>query len=335
MGFRRATILLTASGLAACAGPFADRKPAEDDVFSLRFADAKPSDDAPPATSDATQIDAVAMELSFERSDGRRLSSPRITTYVGQTARVTMLSTPPGLGGDPRRNEQGMWFSGCPQKTADGAIALGFRLKIARLKKPSGDAPSGAEIVPDRESIEITGARRLEPGAEGMLARVSNPDGSGPLLVLARARAYRVDAPLAAAEDPFTDEKLTRAFAGRTEHLRVTAVQVPRDIEPGVVIDETATPDVMKPMDGRILRDYEVITCVDSRLRIAGLFETGDATRSFVAEGTDDGRLAFSWTTNGAARTASVRPSAGRRFVAVANLEGGGTAGVLVSLDAD
>jgi hypothetical protein len=230
-----------------------------------------------------------------------------------------------------------MWIDACPQPTGDGGVSLGYRVRLAKLHAPAeasgGDSPAAA---PDREVVEFEGARRMEPRVQGMLGRVTSPDGSGPMFVLARVTPIRVDAPPPGSVDAGApDAKLSRAMSGPTLHLRVTAVVVPRPFEPGVVIDETATPDLMKPMNGRILRDFDLFTCVDSRTRIAGLLESGDKRNGLVAQARDDGLLDLTWTTNGVARTATIRPNEGRRFVALSQVDGGGTAGVLVAVDVD
>jgi hypothetical protein len=333
MTFRGLIVVIAASALGACAGPKSSTDPVEDDFFALKFVDAHPADAAAAPTSDASKTDAYAIEFSIERRDGRPLAAPRVTVYASQTATIALANQKPDDAAHPA---EGMWLSACPQPTSDGGVSLGYRVRLSKLKAPAATGGDAAAAPPEREIVEFEGARRMDVRAYGMLARVTSPDGSGPLLVLARVTPIRVDAPPPGIADPVaTDAKLARATSGRTLHLRVTAVVVPRPFEPGSVIDETATADVLKPLNGRILRDYELYTCVDSRVRIAGVLESGDKKSGLVAAGRDDGLVDLSWTANGVARTATVRPGTGRRFVALSQLDGGGTAGVLVALDAD
>jgi hypothetical protein len=337
MTFRGLLVVVAASALGACAGSKPSTDPGEDDFFTMKFADAAPVV-AAASTDDASKTDAYTIEFSFERRDGRRLAGPSVTVYASQSASITMADQPPdGAAEVAGRPPEGMWLDACPKPTGDGGVSLGYRVRLAKLRAPAESSGDGAAAVPrDREVVEFEGARRMEPRAQGLLARVTSPDGSGPLLVLARVTPIRVPAPPQGFVDVVApDAKLSRAASGRVLHLRVTAVAVPRPFEPGTVVDETATPDVMKPMGGRILRDFELYTCVDSRVRIAGLLESGDKKNGLVAEGRDDGAVDLSWTTNGVARTATIRPSAGHRFVALAQIDGGGTAGVLVAVDAD
>jgi len=337
MTFRGLLVVIAASALGACAGSKPPTDPGADDVYTLKFVDAAPVV-AAASTDDASKTDAYVIEFSFERRDGRRLAGPSITVYPSHSSTITMANKAPGDAADPSgRLAEGMWLEACPQPTGDGGVSLGYRVRLAKTRAPAESSGEGAATVPpDREVVEFEGARRMEPRAQGLLARVTSPDGSGPLLVLARVTTIRVPAPPPGVVDVAPpDAKLSRAASGRTLNLRVTAVVVPRPFEPGAVVDETATPDVMKPMNGRILRDFELFTCVDSRLRIAGLLESGDKRNGLVVEGRDDGDLALSWTTNGVAHTATIRPNAGRRFVALAQVDGGGTAGVLVAVDVD
>jgi hypothetical protein len=329
---RRLLLVILASSLGACAGS-KGAKP--DGLFSLKFDEGAPAVSAVVApTSDPSQVDAFTIEASFESADGRRLAAPHVTVYSGQAGRLS-LSTPSPDGSRAEatagRVDDGISFEVCPRRAGDGGVSLGFRVRVAKRGQADGDASSAA-----REAVEFEGARWLEPGVQGLLGRVAGPDDSGPILVLARVTPTRVDAPAPGALPAVgEDAGLSREMSGLTRHLRVTAVHVPRDFEPGLVIDETATPDVMKSLVGRVLRDYEVWTCVDSRVRIAGTLESGERTAAFVAAGREDGRLELSWTTTGGARNATVRPNAGRRFVALARVEGGGTAGVLVAVDVD
>jgi hypothetical protein len=334
MTFRGLAVVIAASALGACAGPKASTTPVADDFFTLKFADA-PAVMVLPSTDDPTKSDAYVIDFEFERRDGRVLAAPRVTVYASQTASLAMADLTPADADAAGRPAEGMWLDACPRPTGDGGVSLGYRVRLAKRRPPAESSDDGAAAA-GLEVVEFEGARRLEPRVQGLLARVTSPDGTGPLLVFARVTTIRVDAPppgFDVGTNP--DAKIARATTGRTLHLRMTAVAVPRPFEPGAVIDETATPDMLKPLNGRILRDFELYTCVDSRVRIAGLLESGDKKSGLVAEGRDDGTFDLAWTSSGVARTATIRPSAGRRFVALSQIDGGGTAGVIVAVDAD
>ncbi len=334
MKFRVLLVASAAAASSACAGPNSAGRPVDDGFFTMPFADATSEDAAPAPPPQARQIDAYTVELSFEQAGGRRIAAPSVVTIDGRTASVELRNAPPGGASSDdesaRRGPEGAWFSVCPHRAADGGVTLGFRVRLARMKA----APSAGDASPGLESVEFEGARWIEKGVTAELGRVTSPDGSGSMLVLAHVTSHLVDLPGDDDGSP-SDDPLRREMSGHTRHLRLTAVAVPRVFEPGAVLDETATPDVMKSMDGRILRDYEVYTCVDARVRVAGLLDSGGAARGLVVTGRDDGRLDVSWTTSAGGRTASVRPNDGRRFVALSKLDGGGTAGVLVALDVD
>jgi hypothetical protein len=356
MRFRLWTALaLVAAG---CAGRSAETKPAaaEDPFFALKFADAAPS---PTPAEPVGGVDAFSIEVSFERADGRVLAAPRITTQPGQCGAIAVSNVTSYIGdfdvehhvagstvGDPvvKIVEDGLWLDACATLAADGGVTLGYRARLVKLRKPipefttklAADTTVTVQL-PVTERVEFEGARWVQPGALAMLGRVSSPDGGGPLNVLVRVTPVRVEAPPGAATPTAVDPKLSRPMSGHTVHLRVAAVQVRREFEPGAVLDETAAPDVMKASGGRVLRDFELFTCLDSRVRIAGVEreELGSKERGLVVESGDDGVLRLSWTMGEATRTASLRPNVGRRFVALGKLEGGGTAGVIVSVDAD
>jgi hypothetical protein len=281
--------------------------------------------------------------------------APRLVTFPGQSAQISM-TTPITYSGletavDAHERpkpvtktiEEGLRLDACAQRAADGGVTFGFRLKVTKVKQPIEDLAvtlaSGPPVTiqtPETSGAEASGTRWLEPGVQGLLARVSSPDGSGPLLVLARVTPIRIDGPEpGAAPENFGDGGLARPMSGHTLHLRVSAVTIGREIEPGTILDETAAPDVLKAAGGSKLRDFEIFSCLDSRVRLAGLLETQGGARGLVAQGRDDGKLDISWTTTSGTRRATIRPNAGRRFVALANVEGGGTAGVIVSVDAD
>ncbi len=317
--------------LGACAGGKSETRPADDRFFSTPFLAAAPADAAPSVDS-LSPVEAFTLEVSLERASGGRIAAPRITMYPRQVASIAVVNQPV---------EDGLRLEACATRAADGGVVLGFSLKLSRVLDPVPDEkPVDGVVVrprmPGVERAEVSGARWLEPGVQGLLARVASPDGSGPLLVLARVTPIRIDAPApGAAPEDFGDAALARPMSGHTLHLRVSAVTIGRDVEPGTVFDETAAPDVLKAAGGRVLRDFEVFSCLDSRVRLSGVLDMQGGMRGLVAEGRDDGKLDISWTTTSGTRTATIRPNAGRRFVALANVEGGGTAGVIVSVDAD
>ena len=350
MTLRDVLSVAVALALAACASGGSATKTAADPFAAVKFADSK----RPEAlTASAADANAYTIELAFERGDGKRLLAPRMTVFAGQAAQISMTSQVPYVAdfdvqvaqtasiADPvvKSIEEGLRFDACAQRAADGGITFGYRISLSRVRQPIAafttllaSGPPVTIQVPEVDRAEVSGTRWIEPGVLGMLARVASPDGSGPMLVLARLTPLRVDAaPPGAAHDSAGSSAMARPMTGHTVHLRVSAVTVARDFEPGTVLDETSAPDVMKAAGGSVLRDTEVFTCLDSRVRLASLSGNPEKSQGLVAEMGDDGRLHVSW--NG--RTASVRPNAGRRFVAVAPVEGGGTAGVLVSVDAD
>jgi hypothetical protein len=315
----RATLVLAALALCACAGSKTETTPESDPYFTLALVQGGPGAPIP----GVAHADAFQVQLSVERAGGSRLAAPSIivppgrvgSVVVGQDTQTGSLPTAGGVS-------DGMQVSVCVTPAADGGATIGFAVSFAKSRK------DGAEI----ERAQVCGTRWIEPGVVGMLARVTSPDGSGPLLVLARVT------PMESGGQPPPDTRDVRAsferpMTGHTVHLRVTSAQVGRDFDPGTVVDETAAPDVLKSAGGRVLHDFEVFTCLDSRVRLAGL--TGEDERGFVAQGADDGTLLVSWKTTGATHTATIRPNHGRRFVAIARVEGGGTAGAIVSLDAD
>lgn len=345
----RIEVAFAALALGACAGGKSETKPADDPFFSTPFLAGAPAD-ASPAFDTPSQVEAFTLEVSLERAGGGRIAAPRITMYPGQTASIAVVNQVPADAAAHDTGEvadhvaeEGLRVEACAKRAADGGVVLGFSLKLSRVVDPgtpAEDRSSGGAVVKPRmpvvERAEASGTRWLEPNVQGLLARVTSPDGSGPLLVLARVTPIRIDAPApGAAPEDYGDGGLARPMSGHTLDLRIAAVTVGREIAPGTVLDETAAPDVLKAAGGRKLRDFEVFSCLDSRVRLAGLLDMQGGTRGLVAEGRDDGRIDISWTTASGTRRATIRPNAGRRFVALANVEGGGTAGVIVSVDAD
>jgi len=318
----RVAFVLAALALGACASGKDETKPENDPYFTLPLV-ASTQDAA--RVCDASQADAFSVEFSVERASGSRLSAPRIVLFRGQLGSVVVGPAVATDAAGVQQVDDGLRVETCVNAAADGGATIGFRVVLAKSRD------GGAEI----ERADVSGTRWIEPGVVGMLARMTSPDGSGPLLVLARVTPLASQA--APAGDAFAPggESLGRPMTGHTVHLRVSAAQIGRDFEPGSVVDETACPDIMKSAGGRVLHDFEVFSCLDSRVRLAGLVESGGRVRGLVAQGTDDGMLDVSWTTTGEAHAARLRPNKGRRFLALARVEGGGTAGVIVSVDAD
>lgn len=344
MTFRDGLALLTLLSVAACAGPNSGPAPQAERFASLAFA-ADPdaaSAAVPPA---AAEPNGYLIEVAFERADGGRLVPPPLTAPAGQTVGFALVQPSPyqpDVDGDSNAPvvpplEDGIRMQVCAQRAGDGGVVLAYRLRMARVTGPSKEETSGGKTVrvTQQDLAEVSGTRWLEPGVRGALARVPGPDGSGQLLVLARATPQKVERPLdegvfspaapKADLEPVID--LSRPMTGNTMHLRVSAVRTARGFPSGAVIDETATSDVLNAAGGEILRDFEAYTCLDSRVRFTGT----SGAASFDATLGDDGRVTITW--NG--RKASVRANNGRRFVAVAPVEGGGTAGVIVSVNAD
>jgi hypothetical protein len=325
----RATFLPAALALGACAGGKEAVTPDKDPYFNLPFVAAAPKDAAPAA--DAAQAEAYSIEFSVERATGSRLAAPRLILFRGQTGSIVVGSSAGTDATGVQPADDGLRAETCVSPAADGGATIGFHVVLSRSR-------DGGEV----ERADVSGTRWIEPGVVGMLARVTSPDGSGPLLVLARVTPLGREAlPPDAAFSTWSmagsvdAAPFARPMSGRTLHLRVSAAQIGRDFDPGSVVDETACPDVLKATGGRVLHDFEILSCLDSRVRLAGLVESGGHVRGLVADGRDDGTLQVSWTTTGEAHTASLRPSHGRRFLALARVDGGGTAGVIVSLDAD
>lgn len=332
----RATTLVAAAALvlAACAGGGRPRSPRGDAFYSVPMAAAAPAGVAPQAA--ARETESFMVELSFERADGARLEAPALVVPGGQWGRVAMVDRVLPVNPETVMPEEGMWFDARLVRTEGGPVQIAYRLRLARVVPGDPDSAESMPVGMEIDRVEASGARTIETGVQGLLARLASPDGSGPILVLARV-TESADAPPTPQEVPewaHRDERPPVSPAGPTVHLRVTAVIVGRDLDPGTVYDETATPDVMKAAGGQILRDFEAFTSLDANVRLAGLLGPPDddaGSSGLVASIGEDGRLHVVW--NGHA--ASVRPNLGRRFVAIAPVEGGGTAGVLVSVDAD
>jgi hypothetical protein len=357
MTFRSALPLAALFVLAACAGTKDEGTPPADAFTTLKFAESGLTPAAPAADADAFRID-----VAFERKDGTRLTMPRLISRSGRAASIS-LGEPIEYVADfdaesnghktpkpvTRTVLDGARVDACAQRAADGGITFGYRVELAKVAKPIAEftttPANGPPItiqLPDVTDVTAQGTRWIEPDAWAMLARVASPDGSGPLLVLARVAPIHVE--VTPAEDVFSagppasdsaaTTDLARPMTGHTVHLRVSAVRTARNFEPGTVLDETAAPDVLKAAGGEILRDFEVFTCLDGRVRLSASSgsqpgEKGSPTFSAIVD--DAGRVTITW--NG--RTACVRANEGRRFVAVAPIEGGGTAGVIVSVNAD
>jgi hypothetical protein len=339
MTFRNGLVLPALLAVAACAGPKSATTQAEKFAALTFAADAAATAVAVPATPG--DENGYLIEIVLERSDGSHLSVPQIAVEAGRTGGIAVVRPSPlqadaeGVSAAPPPLEDGIRLQACASRAGDGGIVLAFRARMTNVTAAGDSAEDGGNAVPQQFAVEFSGARWLEPGVRGMIARVPSPDGSGQMLVLARATPQRV--PRAEDEGVFTTSAppsdttpamdLSRPMTGHTVHLRVSAVRVPRDFTPGAVFDETSTPDVLKVSGGEILRDFEAYSCLDSRVHLSGI--SGGAT--FDAALDDSGRVTITW--NG--RTATVRANEGRRFVAVAPVEGGGTAGVIVSVNAD
>lgn len=341
MTFRMGLALPALLTVAACAGPKSASATQAEKFATLRFA-ADAADTAVAAPAAPGDENGYLIEVVLERIDGSHLSVPSLVVEAGRTGGIAFVRPSPLQGdGDsvaPALLEDGIRLQACASRAGDGGIVLAFRGRMTKVTGPAAtDAPEpdGPGALPQQVAVEFSGARWLEPGVRGMIARVPSPDGSGQLLVLARATPQRVprseDESFFTTPGPSSDltttADLSRPMTGHTAHLRLSAVRVSRDFAPGAVFDETSTPDVLKGAGGEILRDFEVVSCLDGRVRISGV--SGGA--SFDAALDDAGRVTITW--NG--RTASVRAIEGRRFVAVAPVEGGGTAGVIVSVNAD
>ena len=351
MILRYAVSAVAAIALTACASGKEAVSSRDDPFFAMPFApeapvDADSSADFPPIGG----VEAFTLSVTLERADLGRHTGPTITAYAGQTANLAMVNEVPYLaesgaadgaaGSTTRTAEDGLRLEVAMRRAADGGVTVGYSLRLARVERvPDPRSADGVVVrprMPDIDRVEVSGVRWLEPGVQGLLARIPSPDGSGPMLVLARVVPTLIDPPPpGVAVENFGDTRLARPMSGHTVHLRVSAAQVLRDLEPGTVLDETAAPDVLKAADGRVLRDFEIFSCIDSRVHIAGVLETHGGTRGLVADGRDDGKLDLAWTTSAGTRRATMRPNAGRRFVALARIEGGGTAGVIVSVNAD
>jgi hypothetical protein len=346
MTFRDGLALPVLLAVAACSAPKTAAATQAERFSTLRFAADAGGETAPAIAGEAN---AYAIDLVFERSDGSRLVAPQLVVFAGQTGTIALvkpIAYPADVDADSVAPpapalEEGIRLEACASRAGDGGVVLAFRARMTKVTGPAVEATTGgaegreAVALPQVDAVEFSGARWLEPGVRGMIARVPGPDGSGPLLVLARATPQRVPPPPADGDfavpgqpvAPAAAPDLSRPMTGHTKHLRVSAVRVSREFGPGVVIDETAAPDVLKSAGGEILRDFETYTCLDGRVRLAGTI--GAASFSAVLD--DGGRVSITW--NG--RTACVRANEGRRFVAVAPVEGGGTAGVIVSVNAD
>lgn len=348
MTFRAVPALLALLPLAACAGPKPAAETQADRFATLAFAadSGARTGEAPPSVVNAN---AYLVEFAFERSDGSRMAAQPLRVRMGQAGAIALVRPSPyqpdvnadSVAPATPPLDEGIRIETCADRAGDGGVVLSFRARMNKVMGPDVEATTGGAegrervLVPQQDVVEISGTRWLEPGVRGMLARVPSPDRSGQLLVLARVTPQRVEQP---ADESFSTSgpqkgdlappsELARPMSGHTVHLRVSAVRVARDFAPGAVIDETAAPDVLKVTGGEILRDFEAYTCLDSRVRLAGT--SGPA--SFAAALGDDGVVTIEW--NG--RSARVKTSQGRRFVAVAPVEGGGTAGVIVSVNAD
>ena len=334
MTFRDGVAVTALLAMAACTSPPKPSNETQAQRFSTLAFAADPAAPAVAASQIATDPNGYAVEVAFERADGSRRAAPAVIVKPGHEGSIALMAPsefqPDAAGGATPPFEDGVRVQVCAQKAGDGGVAVAYS---ARMTKITG-APLETATAPPQDVVEFSGARWLEPGVRGMLARIPSPDGSGQMLVLARVTPVRVEwradeefASPGSRSDTNSASGLARAMSGRTVHLRVSAVRVGRDFTPGAVIDETATPDVLKLSGGEVLRDFEAYTCVDGRVRLLGT--SGSA--SFAATFDDDGRVTITW--NG--RKASVRANEGRRFVSLAPIEGGGTAGVIVSVNAD
>jgi hypothetical protein len=357
MTFRNGLALAAVLAIAACAGPNSTDAKGADALATLMFAEGAASSKAP-ASGDAN---AFRLDVAFEKRDGSRLAMPALISRPGRAVAVEVGEsiqyvadfdlgdiTGPGPSKPVTRTVlDGARIDACVQRAADGGITLGYRVTVSKVERPIAEhtttlagGPPVTIQLPYVTEVTAQGTRWIEPDAWAMLARVASPDSSGPLLVLARVAPIRVE--VTPAEDVFSagpsasdfaaTTDLARPMTGRTVHLRVSAVRTSRSFDPGSVLDETAAPDVLKSSGGEILRDFEAFTCLDSRVRLSAFVGVpGGAFPSFTAAMADDGRVTITWNR----RTANVRANEGRRFVAVAPIEGGGTAGVIVSVDAD
>jgi hypothetical protein len=317
----RTTCLVAALALGACAGSKKETTPESDPYFTLPLVAGAGTTPFP----DVAHAVAFQVQVSVERVSGSRVAAPALIVQPGQLASVVVGQDVPEDAKSAAPNvADGLQLSVCVAGAADGGATIGFRATLTKSRK------DGSEI----ERAEVSGTRWIEPGVVGMLARLTSPDGSGPLIVLARVTPMErgMGTPPAASD---VKDPIQQPMTGHTVHLRVSSAQIGRDFDPGTVVDETAAPDVMQQAGGRVLHDFEVFSCLDRRVHLAGLVGSGAGERGFVAEGGDDGRLHVSWKTTGATQTATIHPNRGRRFVAIARVEGGGTAGAIVSVDAD
>jgi len=358
MTFRDALPLAALFVLAACAGTKDEGTPPADAFTTLKFAESGAAPAAPAADADAFRID-----VAFERKDGTRLAMPRLISRSGRAASIALgepveyvadfelgdISRPGPSKPVTRTVLDGARVDACAQRAADGGITFGYRVELAKVAKPiaefTANPANGPPItiqLPEVTEVTARGTRWIEQDVWAMLARVASPDGSGPLLVLARVAPIHVE--VTPAEDAFSagpsaddfaaTTDLARPMTGRTVHLRISAVRTFRSFEPGSVLDETAAPDVLKSAGGEILRDFEAFTCLDGRVLLSASSGPPPGDRghpTFAAALDDSGRVTITWM----GRTACVRANEGRRFVAVAPIEGGGTAGVIVSVNAD
>jgi hypothetical protein len=357
MTFRDALPLAALFVLAGCAGTKDEGAPPADAFTTLKFAESGAAPAAPAADANAFRID-----VAFERKDGTRLAMPRLISRSGRAASIALgepIEYVAGFGTEnvtsgahtpvTRTVLDGARVDACAQRAADGGITFGYRVEVAKVAKPIAEftanpanGPPMTIQLPEVTEVTARGTRWIEQDVWAMLARVASPDGSGPLLVLARVAPIHVE--VTPAEDVFSagpsaddfaaTTDLARPMTGRTAHLRISAVRTFRSFEPGTVLDETAAPDVLKSAGGEILRDFEAFTCLDGRVLLSAssgppLGDRGYPT--FAAALDDSGRVTITWM----GRTACVRANEGRRFVAVAPIEGGGTAGVIVSVNAD
>lgn len=314
---RAIPIVVAAAALGACAGSKAETPPADDPYFTLAFVEGAGTARFP----NVAHADSFRIELFLERANGTRLTTPALVVRPAELGSFVLGDTGTGEPAAAETMKDGARFAVCATPAADGGVTLGFAVKLLKSRN------DGAEV----EHAEVSGTRWIEPGVVGLLARVTSPDGSGPMLVLARVVPQETGA------TPFVDTRDVKGaielpMTGHTMHLRVSSVQLAREFEPGTVVDETAAPDLLKSAPGRVLHDFEVWSCLDRRVHLAGL--VGADERGFTAT-IVEGVLHLSWKTTGATHTATIRPNKGRRFVAIARVEDGTTAGAIVSVDSD
>lgn len=362
MTFRDALALATVLTIAACTSSSQSGASAADDAFrTLAFS----GEGAAPAAEPSGAVGAYLVEIALERGNGTRFAAPRLVAQPGQEAQIAVGEDVAYVAGTEKSERHdtdggeavkrtvhdGLTVDVCAQRAGDGGVTFGYRISLGKVARPIAEvetkSASGETVtvqVPDVTQVCAQGTRWIEPGAQAMLARLSSPDGTGPVLVLARVTPLMADKLPVPADGEFSTSApkddvapasaLARPMTGHTVHLRISAVRVGRDFPPGLVLDETAAPDVLKSAGGQILRDFEAYTCLDSRVRFAASAgePSGDGkSQSVVATAADDGRVTIAW--NG--RTVTVRANEGRRFVAVAPVDGGGTAGVIVAVNAD